>query len=485
MKKIIAIITLIVLAMPAYALASCTETGSNSHVWNCGPTYTELNNLINLGSPSGFDPNDTVNVSAGDGTESWSSALALTRGIKLIGPGYGNLEISRSDSIIDINPSSTARTNEEIIKVTGFSFNGNNAAIHFISIAGPSTSPIVKNIMIGENRFLNSSTSTGDYQAAIFVEGQVRGVIYNNIFDRCNVILVVLGNDTFDPEWSNFGPSMAFGTEDNLFFEDNTISYSTSYDGSDPGWTETGHSGRAVVRYNTWNLTNANGQEIWDIHGSQYNPSGQAGTMVSEYYGNTLSNMSGYRWIHMRGGWGLFFNNIGTGSLGDNNVSDYDGSCDSITGYPTQIRNTYFWNNMDDGTNIEAYVLQDNCSGSLPLTENSRFWNYNGSCSGSGSCSSGIGRGTTAPTGTCTTGVGYWVASTATQTVNSGIIQAGTFYKCTATNTWTAYYTPYTYPHPLRGGGDTTAPTVTGCTIKNASGYKIRTGGGGVQLRLQ
>jgi hypothetical protein len=37
-------------------------------------------------------------------------------------------------------------------------------------------------------------------------------------------------------------------------------------------------------------------------------------------------------------------------------------------------------------------------------------------------------------------GPGYW------DTTNS------TLYVCTATNTWTAYYTPYTYPHPLTAG---------------------------------
>jgi hypothetical protein len=32
---------------------------------------------------------------------------------------------------------------------------------------------------------------------------------------------------------------------------------------------------------------------------------------------------------------------------------------------------------------------------------------------------------------------------------------SGILYKCTATNTWTSYYKPYTYPHPLRGEGET------------------------------
>jgi hypothetical protein len=41
---------------------------------------------------------------------------------------------------------------------------------------------------------------------------------------------------------------------------------------------------------------------------------------------------------------------------------------------------------------------------------------------------------------------------------------SGTLYKCTAINTWTAYYTPYTYPHPLRNEnqGDTTPPAAPG-----------------------
>jgi hypothetical protein len=73
----------------------------------------------------------------------------------------------------------------------------------------------------------------------------------------------------------------------------------------------------------------------------------------------------------------------------------------------------------------------------------------------------GIGTGTLPPTnpaaytnaphctagpGGNTPGVGYWSSTN------------NTLYVCTATNTWTAYYTPYTYPHPLQGGSAGTAP---------------------------
>lgn len=76
---------------------------------------------------------------------------------------------------------------------------------------------------------------------------------------------------------------------------------------------------------------------------------------------------------------------------------------------------------------------------------------------------SGTGYGTLAnrPT-TCTPTVGYWATDTGTwNTYNS---QQGTLYLCETTNTWTAAYTPYTYPHPLDSAGATTPthPSATG-----------------------
>lgn len=77
----------------------------------------------------------------------------------------------------------------------------------------------------------------------------------------------------------------------------------------------------------------------------------------------------------------------------------------------------------------------------------------------------GTGWGTLAnrPT-TATTGVGYWATDQGSwnqSTSNPYGVQMngadGVLYKATATNTWTLYYEPYTYPHPLRGESSPTS----------------------------
>ncbi len=82
----------------------------------------------------------------------------------------------------------------------------------------------------------------------------------------------------------------------------------------------------------------------------------------------------------------------------------------------------------------------------------------------------GTGWGTLAnrPT-TCTTGVAYWATDQGSWNHSAsnpyGVNQAGAsgvLYKATSTNTWTLYYTPYTYPHPLRPSDDGGTMTVNG-----------------------
>jgi hypothetical protein len=430
---------------------------------------------------------DTILVPEGNCT--WASRVTLTKGVTLTGAGVGSTVITSSGGtiLLAVEPDATAIANEENIAISGFTFDGAGASSIMLRIQGASgisgTKPY-RYLIVHHNKFqnANNTSSSAVIESGANENGQIRGVIYSNTFDRCNIILRIFSNNDTD-EWSNTAfNQLAYGTGDNLFFEDNTIMFSSSYGVADsnPGWTETGQGGRLVVRYNTWNFENAaRQQEIWDIHGFQgWNgtpDSGNTGTMQTEYYGNTITNAGTYRWIDHRATWGLFHNNVLTGT-GGNSIELYGMSAgaacaSNISPTPSYIpivNNTYFINNSKNGTVLTAEDGGGIAYMSCTPAENVNWWNYNASCTAS-SCAAGVGRGTTAPTGTCTTGTAYWVASTATPTTDSAVLQVGHLYKCTSTNTWTNYYTPYTYPHPLRGGS-------TPVKSRMASGRGMRSG---------
>jgi hypothetical protein len=70
-----------------------------------------------------------------------------------------------------------------------------------------------------------------------------------------------------------------------------------------------------------------------------------------------------------------------------------------------------------------------------------------------------VGWGTLAnrPTA-CTPNVGYWATDQGAWNQSGGGGQ-GQLYQCSATNTWSVYYTPYTYPHPLTTATALAPPT--------------------------
>jgi hypothetical protein len=101
------------------------------------------------------------------------------------------------------------------------------------------------------------------------------------------------------------------------------------------------------------------------------------------------------------------------------------------------------------------------------VVENRDMFNQNNSCAG-GTCTGGIGRGASLPTGCSPTSMNsgpYFFDTDAGSWNAIGVDGAqdstdtnGILYKCTAPNTWTVFWTPFTYPHPLVTGLTTASP---------------------------
>lgn len=96
----------------------------------------------------------------------------------------------------------------------------------------------------------------------------------------------------------------------------------------------------------------------------------------------------------------------------------------------------YIWDNLKRTSLVGAYSnIVVSTSGYPSLKANRNY--YVETAGFDGTVGVGVGLLANRPV-TCTTGVGYWATDTSR------------LYVATATNTWTMYYKPYDYPHPLR-----------------------------------
>ena len=113
----------------------------------------------------------------------------------------------------------------------------------------------------------------------------------------------------------------------------------------------------------------------------------------------------------------------------------------------------YDWLNSLDGTTQAAFVVGG--TGYYHIQANRDYYANNTSFNGT----SGVGSGTLANRpSTCTRGVGYWATDQGNWNHGASGGQ-GELFVCTATNTWSLYYTPYTYPHSLVTQSSTAAPS--------------------------
>lgn len=136
-------------------------------------------------------------------------------------------------------------------------------------------------------------------------------------------------------------------------------------------------------------------------------------------------------------------------------------------GHNQTLLPVYEW--LNSGTGLPSPVMAADNSATV---QNRDYYLYTGSFTGS----TGVGSGTlasrpatcTAGPGGNTNGVAYWATDQGNWNVSGDGSGQGVLYVCNPTDTWTVYYTPFTYPHPLIGtttspqGGPTSGFVISG-----------------------
>lgn len=347
--------------------------------------------------------------------------------------------------------------------------------------------------------------------ASILQTDQASSSYLYGVFDHNTINIPLQSGTKFDwPNTLDASPVTGrLGASSNLFVEDNVFNITTATAGAVPcldGW---GTALGTVWRFNTitncrlalHGVTHSFGPSNWEVYGNAFIMNASA------------AFPDGYRTVHHQGSgtyavWGNNFTTMGHGDAiavlhyfsfqpaGDplcDGTDSRDGNRTPLAtyrGYPCYHQAGRDWGHTlypmfnfknrwtDDGTKVDMEVQSGGGSPdytNLHLVANRDLYNavsqnaqtsptspFNGT--------TGMGFGTLAnrPT-TCTTttesadagrgGVLYWATDQGNWNQSAsnpyGVQQNGAdgvLYMCTATNTWSVYYTPYAYPHPLQSG---------------------------------
>jgi hypothetical protein len=456
-------------AIPAQA--ACTGSGTS---WSCpaGASASDVNNVISSAS-------DGATVTFAAGSYSWGGSTimpSLSKGISFI--CASTCTVSSGGGTTFGFPSGSS---SKLYRISGFTFTSAGGLVWTCPAGGCSGT-------ISQFRFDHNTCTGMSASSTVITVGEntskqyVYGVIDHNTFSSGSSFAAVQIIGAAD---SN-APASQQGTANNLFIENNTITVANMTDtgtGAVDGW---GPMAAMVFRYNT--VTNA----LVTIHSAETAGGHGNGAANWEVYNNHVIATSGsdvpdgYRLIHHQGSFEeMFFNNTFTPVSEPINSS----ALSIAAGYPAQYSGSYptiyqpgrdyhahllypvyAWNNRDTITGNKVSAADE--AGEANFSANRDYYDEVGkgpqsSSSSPFSGSSGVGFGTLANRpSTCTPtpsvlsqdqgrgGVGYFATDQGSQ---------GTLYACSATNTWSVHYVPYTYPHPLvtgtvGGGGGGTSP---------------------------
>lgn len=428
---------------------------------------TNIQTAINAASDG-----DTVTVPSGNCSWTTSVTMPNTKGLILQGAGAGRTNITMGGNQLILQTSAARRP----VRITGFSFIKNSGTRWDVQITG--TAP---NWRIDHNTF-NAGNIAGGYQVRVGqddcnIDSYTYGLIDNNNFTNRNFVTSIFmewPRGTSDSvacgDWVWSQPARR-GTAQALYIEDNTFSDAPGAAASqviDCRW-----GCMYVLRYNAisnpWisthsGCTNQGRDPIWQ-----------------EIYNNTFTQPGtpyGGNQIEMRSTSGVIFGNIASSpirfaisidherSYRSDCTGPYGGRADGTRpwdmnisgqvawramGQPgwgppqaTDMTNSTFagvfaWGNLNGGNVVNLSVANNNGNTSTHVKPRREY--FNSADIPSGSLSARPASCTASPEGRS--------IYRATDKHSSGV----SLYICSAPNTWTLHYEPYTYPHPLQGGG--------------------------------
>jgi hypothetical protein len=308
------------------------------------------------------------------------------------------------------------------LRITGIEFINCSSCVYF-----GGSSQGTKNLRVDNCKH----TADNDTDIFIHTNADVSGVADNNDFLNSRAFYLFFDNDSSQTYPFDVGDDVS--SNDNIIFiEDNDF----TVDSGCPNHGIVGNlAARAVIRYNVFDYTSSGcgWTNIIDAHDS-YENYPDRGTLGYEIYSNQFKvQAGGERVIHLRGGLHIVYDNHVNLDLSwpvtinpYNCVNYWDGSeCDDQSG----SGNAY----DDDDAALTSCDDQPN---------HSYFWDNKDNCGGD--------------TVTCGSGSSF---NPTNDTPNCTILNTH-FY-----NSEKGGYSPYTYPHPLRGDAPSNKSYMYGVTM--------------------
>ena len=419
-----------------FRLAGITFEGGNGSVKNQG--------LINIGGSSANIRVDHVHTN----TATYNPAVASS-GMQFTGCTYGVVD----HSIIDA-PSGSV--NNGIREYNAGGCFGDSLGVGDQAWAN-STSFGSANFLYVENNVFNNGATNDCLFGGRFVErfntfnmtgpppsvqthptgsaGRIRGCraqeVYQNAFNAAS------GNYLNAAIWINSGTALVWG---------NTIPSSSA--GGATGYQN--FIELLSTRQNSATYGQTAAPNGWGYCGTAFNGAGSN-------WDQNSSASAGYHCMDDagRGQGDLLTGGFTSDGSGSNNVTNTATNCasSSACAYPRQASEPiYEWiDNYSLVPSNPSHLLAD--SEPTAHLNNVDYYLWCNASSQSGCTSfngtAGVGSGTLAARpSTCTTGVAYWATDQGNWNA-SGSGGQGELFVCSSTNSWTLFYTPYAYPHPL------------------------------------